>query len=185
MNKADKYINMLTEMYVLSDKVQEKLKNNKDLIEKHLENYTWDDIEFAIQRYYTFKNDKTYPKLCHIIAILKSTGKEIQKEDIPEIKKPTTNIRELKDVFDTVCLKLHQDGIFWCEYLQKVKKIPYGSKQYLDLKTRKLVNKQWAWDDAIATMQRNFPQEYNKFQYMTTIETYALAYKLGCYKAKE
>jgi hypothetical protein len=185
MEKASKYVKLITEMYVLSDKVVEKLNNNLDLIEKTLKNYYWDDIKFAIEKYYTYKNDKTYPKLCHITAILNATGKELHEEPTPEIKPPHTNIRSLQKIFPEVCLKLHEDGIFWCEYLKKVKNIPFGSRQYLDLKTRKLINKQWAWDDAIATMQRNFPQEYNKFQNMTTIETYALAYKLGCYKAQE
>lgn len=186
MEKASKYIKLITEMYVLSDKIKEKLNNNQELIEKSLENYYWDDIKYAIEKYYTYKNDKTYPKLCHITAILNATGKEIKKEEpVPEIEPPRTNIRQIQDVFMEVCTKLHQDGIFWCEYLEKIKNIPFGNKNYINSKTGIMESKRWEWDKAISNLIMNFPQEYNKFKHLTTTEKYALAYKLGCYGIKQ
>lgn len=182
MKKADNYIGLIADMYSLTDKVQDKLYANADLIEKEFENYNWEDIKWAIQKYYAYKNDKTYPKLCHILAILDSAGKKLIKEEpLPDIKKPATKINELKDVFEKVCLLLYSQGVFWNEYFAKVKDLPFGNKSYIDEKTGKIMNKQWIWDDSVATLQRNYPQEYNKFKYLTLIEKYALAYKWGCY----
>ena len=185
MSKATQYIDLITEMYVISDKIKDKLNQNKDLIENTLENYLWDDIKHTIERYYTYKNDKTYPKLCHITAILNATGKEIRREEpVADIPEPHTSIRNIQSVFMEVCTKLHQEGILWCEYLEKIEKIPFGNKNYIDQKTGRMMSKRWIWDAAVDTMMANFPQEYHKYNHLTTTEKYALAYKLGCYGIK-
>lgn len=185
MEKAEKYIKLLTDMYTMSDKAKDQLRTNKDLLEKSLDCYLWEDIELAIKKYYTYKNDKTYPKLCHVLAILDAGGKRIENEEpVPDIPMPRTYIRDLQGIFMQVCEKLHTDGIFFSEYFGKVKKIPFGNKNYFDQKTNRILNKKWIWDDAVETMKMNFPQEYNKFHHMTVIEKYALAYKLGCFNVK-
>ena len=185
MTKAEKYINLISEMYSLSDKIVDKISNNADLIDKELEHYIWDDVKFAIEKYYTYKNDKTYPKLCHILAILNTSGKRIEPQDpIPDIQPPYTNIREIQDIFMKVCEILHVDGIFCDDYFGKVKNLRQGNKTFIT-KDGKIWNKKWIWDDAVDRLKRNFPQEWNKFRHLTTTEKYALAYKLGCYNAKD
>lgn len=173
-------------MYNVPDKAKEQMQINMDLIEKQLDSFLWEDIKMAIEKYYTYKNDKTYPKLCQILAILDASGKRrAQEEDLPDIPQPKTYIRDLQGVFMEICEKLHFDGVYYSEYFGKIKKIPFGNRNYIDPKTHKLLNKQWLWDNAVEIMKRNFPQEYNKFQRLSKIEQYALAYKLGCYNAKE
>ena len=188
LSKADKYIELVADMYNLSNDVKEKIGNNTDLIDKELENYTWEDIKWAVQKFYTHKNDKTYPKLCHVLAILDATGKKmtpIYEEPMPDIVEPNTNVREIQDIVKLVCELLYTEGIFWNEYFAKVKNLPFGNKTYIDNKTGRIMNKQWIWDDAVDRLIRNYPQEYNKFRYLSLIEKYVLAYKWGCYNAKD
>lgn len=185
MDKAEKYIKLIADMYSVSDKAKDRLQTNMDLLEKHLECYLWEDIKLAIEKYYTYKNDKTYPKLCQILAILDAGGKRIEAEEpLPDITAPYTSIRDLQGVFIKVCEKLHSDGIYFSEYFGKEKKIPFGNKNYVDKNTGKLLNKKWAWDDAVDVLKMNFPQEYNKFRRLTIIEKYAMAYKYGCLNIK-
>lgn len=178
MTNAQKYINLITDMYNLNTKAVELLQNNHDLLEAELSHYLWDDIKLAIQNFFTYKNDKSYPKLCHIIAILDVKDKRFNNDDIPDIKKPQTNIPDLQDTFNTVCLKLHIDGCYYCEYFDKIMHVPFGNKWIYN--NNKLVNKLWAWQNAISTLKRKFPNVYNNFTDVTQTELYALAWKYGC-----
>lgn len=184
MNKAENYIKLINQMWDLPKKTYDKMKDNKELVEKELDNYLWDDIKWAIQKYYTHKSDKTFPKLCHIIAILEATGKRLETFDpLPDIVEPHTGIREIQYIYMQVCEKLYADGIFYNEYFDKIKHIPYGNKIYIE--DGKIKNKQWLWDDAVDTMYRNFPQEYNKFKHLSRVEKYVFAYKYGCFNVKD
>ena len=184
MEKAETYINIINQMWELPKGTYDKMKKNQDLIEKELENYLSDDIKWAIQKYYTHKSDKTFPKLCHIIAILEATGKRVNSFDpLPDIQKPSTNILAIQDAYIQVCKQLHLQGVFYSEYFDKCENIPYGNKMYVE--NGRLKNKQWLWDDAVDTLIRNFPQEYNKFKKLSIIEKYAFAYKYGCFNVKD
>ncbi len=184
MDKAKKYIDLLQQIWGLPKDVYTKMTNNSDLIEKEFDNYLWDDIKWAVQKYYTHKSDKTFPKICHIVAILEATGKRVAYEEpVEDIQKPTTNIRAIQDVFMVVCQKLYMDGIFYNEWFDKCEHLPYGNKIYI--KDEKIMNKQWIWDDAVSTFIRNYPQEYNKFKQLSLVEKYVFAYKYGCFNVKD
>lgn len=43
---------------------------------KAFEDYTLDDVKSAVRRYWTYKNDKTAPKVAHLLAYLEEDHKE-------------------------------------------------------------------------------------------------------------
>ena len=190
---AKEYISKLTDLYALSENVIAKMQQNADKITSAFKGYSWDHIEWAVDFYYVRKNDKTYPRMAQILAIL-NTNKEIKRvEDDPlehkELVMPTTRIWDLQKVFAEVCRAAHRHGLAYFEYFDKVEKIKMGNKSYIkqinrpDGTTENVICfRNYDWDDAVNTARQAFPSEFNKYKFMSCWEKYAMAYKLGTLK---
>ena len=180
MDFAIKYVELIADMYNLSDTIKDKILTNAQLVNEELKYYSWEDIKWAVEMYYAKKNDKTYPKLSQITAILNANGK---KGDIytPEaIKRPTTHLNAIKLVYEDVCRKLFEQGIVFNDYFDKVERLKFGNKSVF--KNGRIWNREWDWEDGVELAKRNFPQEFMKFKKLGKYEEYAIAYKLGCIK---
>lgn len=70
-----KTIDYLIELYTLSDKDAEKMRNAADEYHNALKDYFWEDIKKSIDSFWRWKNDKTRPKLAQIIATLETETK--------------------------------------------------------------------------------------------------------------
>ncbi len=105
MEQANTYIEQIAELYNVSDKVVEKMKENKETIQQELQNFFPYDIKVAINKHYKYKNDKERPKLAQIIAQL--TGIEsIEKKTKEQIEMQRFKTElEISDNFKNQCKK--------------------------------------------------------------------------------
>lgn len=180
MENVEKYIRLINNMFTIPKPRLEAMRVNSQLMAEELKYYTWEDIKWAVEMYYAKKNDKTYPKLSQITAILNANGK---KGDIytPEaIKRPTTHLNAIKLVYEDVCRKLFEQGIVYNDYFDIVERLKFGNKNIL--KDGRIWNREYDWEDGVALAKQNFPQEFLKFKKLGKYEEYAIAYKLGCVK---
>lgn len=180
MENVEKYIRLINNMFTIPKQRLEAMRVNSQLMAEELKYYSWEDIKWAVEMYYAKKNDKTYPKLSQITAILNANGK---KGDIytPEaIKRPTTNLKAIKLVYEDVCRKLFEQGIVYNDYFDIVERLKFGNKNVL--KDGRIWNREYDWEDGVALAKQNFPQEFLKFKKLGKYEEYAIAYKLGCVK---
>lgn len=180
MENVEKYIRLINNMFTIPKPRLESMRVNSQLMAEELKYYSWEDIKWAVEMYYAKKNDKTYPKLSQITAILNANGK---KGDIytPEaIKRPTTNLKAIKLVYEDVCRKLFEQGIVYNDYFDIVERLKFGNKNVL--KDGRIWNREYDWEDGVALAKQNFPQEFLKFKKLGKYEEYAIAYKLGCVK---
>lgn len=180
MENVEKYINLIKSIYSIPAERISLMIKNQQLMAEELKYYSWEDIKWAVEMYYAKKNDKTYPKLSQITAILNANGK---KGDIytPEaIKRPTTHLNAIKLVYEDVCRKLFEQGIVYNDYFDIVERLKFGNKNVL--KDGRIWNREWDWEDGVALAKQNFPQEFMKFKKLGKYEEYAIAYKLGCVK---
>lgn len=181
------YVEKISEMYNLPDSTKADLLNIVDKIDQQLDLWSWEDIEYAIDYFYTKKNDKNYPKVVQVCAILNANRHEKRSNfnaqrffDEKGIVMPQTNIRAISDVFLTVCRLAHQKGIIYDEYCALKEKIPYGNRMIV--KDGKLYNLRWEWDDMVEYAKKRFPDVFRKFKNLTVMEEFAFAYKLGVLK---
>jgi hypothetical protein len=102
---AEKYIAEVCELYAISDKNAEKMRDGVEQIESALGCYYWEDVKHALQLFYTRHSDKSRPRLAQLLAVLESDRNVKKREpDVPDIpnqfKKPETNLWSIKDDFD-------------------------------------------------------------------------------------
>lgn len=187
MDNGVKYIEKISSMYDIDDSVKADLLSIVDKIDEQLAPWCWDDIDYAIDVYYTKKSDRNYPKVVQVRAILNANRHEkrsnfIGQSDFNEkgITTPYTNIRAIQDVFLTVCRLAHQKGILYDEFCAVKENIPYGNRMIV--KDGKLYNLRWEWDDMVEYSKKRFPDVFGKFKNLTAMEEYAFAYKLGVLK---
>lgn len=118
-NIATLYINELAELYNVSDKNREKMYDGAEQINKSLGQYYWDDIKHALQKFYTYHNDKSRPRLAQIIALLESNPNITKREPEPQaitepelmLDMPTTNIYTIKGTFNRIVDVLIRGGV--------------------------------------------------------------------------
>lgn len=194
MDKAIAYINRISSLYGLDNKIKADLLDYKDKIEKELEEWSWEDIEYAIDFYYTKKSDKNYPRVVHIKAIL-NTNTHDKRQKLPvharnddgRCNPPSTKIKMIADQFLKVCKYAHEVGVLNIPYFELVEKIPHGSDTYIRYSTPDKTDpiiwrKRWDWDDAVEDAKKRFPDTFGMFRNLTKAEEYTFAYKLGVIK---
>lgn len=197
MDKAVAYINKITNLYSLEPKIQSALLENTDKINKEFEQWSWEDIEYAIDYYYTRKSDRNYPKIVHIQAIL-NTNTHDKRVKMPTDARnydgwynpPSTKIKMIADAFLKVCRYAHESGVLNIPYFELVEKIPHGSDTYLkymlsDRRDPRIWKVRWDWDDAVENAKSRFPDTFGKFKDLSKAEQYTFAYKLGMIKIGE
>lgn len=182
-----RYIEKISAMYDIDDKVKSELLSIVDKIDTELDYWAWDDIDYAIDFFYTKKSDKNYPKVIQVRAILNSNrhdrrSKFNAQRDFDEkgIVMPHTNIRAIQDVFLTVCRMAHLGGIMYSDYFAEVEHLNYGNRTYI--KDGKIMSLRFDWDDAVTEAKHRFPDVFGKFKKLTLMEEFAFAFKLGVLK---
>lgn len=191
MDKAVAYINKISAIYNLDAKTKASLLEITDKINKTFENWAWEDINYAIDFYYTKKSDRNYPKSVHILAIL-NTNTHNKASNLPADKRkddwwhnpPSTNIKLITDAFEKVCRYAHKIGVLNIPFYSMVEGIKNGSDSYIryldEEKTQpRIWYIRWDWDDAVLEAKRRFPDTFGKFNNLTKPELYTFAYKLG------
>lgn len=197
MDKAVAYINKISTLYNLDGKTQGGLLEYVDKINTAFEQWTWEDIEYAIDYYYTRKSDRNYPKVAHIQAILNTNTHDKRQKLPPDARNterwynpPSTNIKMISDAFLKVCRYAHGVGVLNMPYFDLVEKIPHGSDTYIrfmlpDRRDPRIWRVRWDWDDLVEQAEKRFPDTFGKFKDLTPAEKYTFAYKLGILKIKE
>ena len=189
MDKAVAYINKISSMYNLGKDIQAQLLEHSDKINGVFEQYGWEDIEYAIDCYYTRKSDKNYPKTVHILAILNANTHDKRKKTLLDTRNddrwynlPSTKIKIISDAFLKVCRYGHKIGVMNIPYFELKENIKCGNDSYLkkisetDTRMWKI---RWDWDDAVEVARQRFPDTFEKFSNLTKPELYTFAYKLG------
>lgn len=190
MDKAVAYINKISSIYNLDVKTKSALLEITDKINSTFEQWAWEDIEYAIDYYYTRKSDKNYPKSVHILAILNTNTHDKRKKMPVDAGKydrwynqPSTNIKVISDAFLKVCRYAHERGVLNIPYFE-TEGITHGNDTYLvfedeQKKNPKIRYVRWDWDDAVEAAKKRFPDTFGKFKYLNKAELYTFAYKLG------
>lgn len=189
-----KYISMITGLYNISDKAIEKMETNVERIDDALSKWAWSDVEKEISRYFAYKNDKTFPRVGQIIALLMSDPSV--QELLPttpddEPKCPYTRIEKIQPVFYDTCLWMHTHGYWVSEYFAKVKGIPSGCNMYTKTTVKdgfKELTAGFHRDDAdraIALARKKYAYEFAPFDSVRTLnkaEELALTVTLGLFE---
>lgn len=191
------YINRITELYQVDASIKASMVEHIDVITKQLGKWSWEDIEQAIDWYYTKKNDIKFPKVAQIRAILNSKTKDKpsnltrdKRNDDYGYNLPYTNIKVISDAFLTVCRFAHENGILNIPYFEETEGLKHGNDTYLRYKDEEkkkpyIWKKRWDWDDSVEKAKERFPDTFGKFKNMTKPEEYTLAYKLGIIRLGE
>lgn len=188
MTNAEKFVELVVDLYQLGEKESGKLSNNIPEIEQELEKYDWSDIKNKVQYYFARKNDKSRPRLSQILALLE-TDPDVQTfENEPDYsnvgyKRPTTKIWSIMHTFNKLVEILIDGGV-----------LPQDNGEYHNIRT--LVNPQtdlvilnpkqwlqWQLDDAMAAR----PDLFAKFPHCTWLERLAIAIenKLIIFKVRD
>lgn len=183
------YINRICELYQVDASIKASMIDHIDVITKQLSKWSWEEIEQAIDWYYTKKNDTIFPKVAQIRAILNAKTKDKTSNSARGARNepdgynlPFTNIKVISDAFLSVCRMAHKSGVTNISYFELVEKIPYGNGSYI--KDKKIWSKKWDWDDCVAEAKERYPDTFGKFRNLTKLEEYTFAYKLGILKGE-
>lgn len=191
------YINKITNLYGLDSKIKADMLEVVDKIAKAFDNWCWEDIEYAIDYYYTRKNDKNYPKVAQIQAILNTNTHDKRKNTAPDTRNddgwynlPSTRIKIITDAFLSVCKYAHKIGVVNIPYFSLKEGIPCGWDTYVkyssaDDKVGRIWHVRWDWDDAVEYGKQKYPDVFGKFKGISKLEEYTFAYKLGLIEIKK
>lgn len=192
MDDAVRYIEKVTELYGLSNDIKCSLLNNSDKIAEQLREYSWNDIDYAIDWYYTHKDSRQYPRVLHIRSVLNSDRRVEKAKFVPSVStepvKPATNVRMIQDVFYDVCKYGHKNGVFNFDYFELVEKIPHGWHTIVvnDANGNPVIKeRRWYWEDAVQKAKEMFPDLFAKFKGLTFPEECAMAVKLNVLRLKK
>lgn len=108
MSIAEQYIAKSNELYTVKKEDIDQMYQNADEINKAFAGYAWEDVSWALSRFYSHKNDKTRPRIAQILAILEASDRKRDyvedEDDDTEVKplypRPRTNIRIIQDSFN-------------------------------------------------------------------------------------
>ena len=188
------YINKITALYGLDNKTKADMLEIVDKINTAFNEWCWEDIEYAVDMYYTRKNDKSYPKVAQIQAILNTNSHDKRKNLAPDTRNndgwynlPSTRIKIIADAFLKVCRYAHKIGVANIPYFTLKEGIPAGWDNYIKYKdendkTGKVWHIRWDWDDAVEYGKQKYPDVFGKFRDLNRLELYTFAYKLGLIK---
>lgn len=115
--KANRYIDLVAELYCVGEKDLNKMRSGTDMIERAFEDYYWTDVEQAIDWYYVHKSDKTRPTIANIRAILstwlmeKKIAKVLTMDEVGGYVLPTTKIFSINNSFDKLIQILVDCGL--------------------------------------------------------------------------
>lgn len=198
MDTGVAYINKISDLYNLDTKTRADMLEVVDKINLAFNNWAWEDIEYAIDYFYTRKSDKNYPKVAQIQAILNTNTHDKRKNSAPDTRNddgwynlPSTNIKVITDAFLRVCRVAHKQGVLNIPYFAIKEGIPYGWDNYIrykDPENKKdpyIWRRRWDWDDAVESAKHRFPDTFGKFRDLSKPELYTFAYKLGILKIGE
>lgn len=191
-----RYIELLCELYNISEQVETKMRDNVERISAALKDYFWADIERQVSVYFAYKSDKTYPKIAQIVALLRADKdvRKINMEDCEniDIAEPSTNIAQIRKVYLQACEWLHRNGVMYFDYFGKVRKIPYGNKTLLKERTTSdgrrehmIWNIKWDCDDAIVAARQQYHDVFVPFDRaggLSFSEEFAFAVTMGFFK---
>lgn len=189
MDNAVRYINKICELYNLSEDTKKIMLHYIDKVVRLLGDFTWTEIEAAIDWYYANRSQTKQPRLIELNSWLRGRKRPAQntpKEELPPAK-PYTNIRQIQDVFYNICRTAHIQGVagaYGFSYFQEVEKLPTGEPNAIIDKNGvpTLVMKRWYWEDAVQYAKQNYPDRYAPFKGLTFWEECAIAYKVGVLK---
>lgn len=177
MDIATKYIQKIVDTYVLSDKTVDKMRENADAINRAFERYLWDDVEHAMAKYYTFKNNKTYPRIGQILSILQA-DKDVQMlpdtSATPEYSLPKTRLYSIARAFNGVVQMLVDGGIIPGADGKISPKYALSVDGVTPMLCPQMALR-WLVNDA----ERNFPQLYAPYARANWIEKLAIGMQSG------
>lgn len=192
-----KYIRLLTELYNISEQAETKMLTNVEVYDSALKGYQWADVERQVSAYFAYKSDKSYPRIAQVVALLKAdkSVKQMEQEEVIDIAEPSTNIVQIKPSFTAACRFLHEEGVLYVEYYDKVKHIPRKNGAVLKEIKRpdgrveyRIHPRKWDIDDAIKTARQVYPDIFAPFERGKGLryeEAFAFAVQLGVFNIKD
>jgi len=175
MTIAEEYIGKVAELYNVPGSALDKMYNNTAEIDRAFTGYCWEDISWALARYYDRKNDKTRPRIAQILAILEASDRKrenlaVQYEnDTPAYTRPKTSINIILSTFEHLI-----DILVECNVLPDSQGNFVGKCALLDENNNVMLNPQqtlrWWVEKAVST----HPNAFARFPSMTWLEQLAL-----------
>lgn len=111
MVNGKRIVDHLVDLYSISDKAAEKMYTHTDKLEEALAPYDETRVIDAINEYWKFKDNKAYPRIAHILAMI-PRGAERRYDDK---EKPSSIPNDLADDYEKAIewLNLIQNPSFW------------------------------------------------------------------------
>lgn len=177
MTNAEKYVELVTDLYQLGEKESGKLSNTVAEIEHELKKYSWNDIKAKVQYYFARKNDKSRPRLSQILALLETdpnvqaVEEEPTLDDTPRYNRPKTKIWSIMSTFNKLV-----DVLMDCGVIPDERGEYRTSKSLVNPETNLVVLNprqwlQWRIDDAM----NDRPDLFVKFPNAKWLEQLAIA----------
>lgn len=177
MTNADKFVELIAELYPMGDKQATQMQRNSGEIENELSKYYWDDIKAKVQYFYARKNDKSRPRIGQILALLETDPKITPRiEPDPEPvethwNRPRTKLWSITDTFNKLVDVLMDGGV-----------IPDENGEYRNVSSlvdpatdQVILNpKQWLQFKLIQA-QQDRPECFVKYQFAKPLEQMAVA----------
>jgi hypothetical protein len=176
-NLAEKYIAEVCELYAISDKNAEKMRDGIEQIESALGCYYWDDVKHALQVFYTRHSDKSRPRLSQLLAVLESDRNVKKREpDVPDIpnpfRKPKTNLWSIKGDFDRMIQIFIDAGILPNEDGEY-----HNNRSIVDPDTDQVVLNPMQWFKfKLIAAKESHPDLFVRFPNATLFEQLAIAF---------
>lgn len=176
MTIAEQYIGKVAELYNVPDSALDKMYNNTAEIDRAFTGYCWDDISWALARYYDRKNDKTRPRIAQILAILEASDRKREiladsyENDTPAFTYPKTNIRIIQATFDRLI-----NALVDCCVLPNDQGQFNGCASLLDENGNIMLNPKQELQAQVAVAVARYPNAFAPFPNMTWLEQLALA----------
>lgn len=177
MTNAEKYVELVTDLYQLGEKENAKMCNNVPEIESELKKYSWHDIKTKVQYYFARKNDKSRPRLSQILALLETDPNVQAVEEEPTLdtvqgyNRPTTKIWSIMSTFNKLVDILTDCGVIPDEHgeYRTSKSLVNPETNLVVLNPRQWL--QWRIDDAM----NDRPDLFVKFPNAKWLEQLAIA----------
>lgn len=177
MTNAEKFVELIAELYPMGDKQATQMQRNSGEIENELSKYYWDDIKAKVQYFYARKNDKSRPRIGQILALLETDPKitpRIEPEPEPvesNWHRPRTKLWSIAQTFEKLVNVLMDGGVIPDETggFRNVRSL-------VDPETDNVILNPMEWlKFKLIQAQQQKPECFIKFQSASQLEQLAIA----------
>lgn len=180
MTNAEKFVELIAELYPMGDKQATQMQRNSGEIENELSKYYWDDIKAKVQYFYARKNDKSRPRIGQILALLETDPKitvRVEEKIEPDTtwQRPHTKLWSINQTFEKLVNVLMNGGVIPNERGKYV-----NNRSLVDPETDDVILNPFQWLKwKLADAMQEQPDLFAKFPNTTELEGLAIAIQGG------